>query len=153
MVGLRGLDPPYVINMRRAIAVLGCLFAASSTFAGGGPENVAIVVNAKSEASLTIANHYAQLRHVPAVNIVRIDWEGPLNVIPVEDFRTKILQPAITTLARASWNFYGPLSLELDAGARLPLQRTRFFFQPDTTIYRTPAVGLTLGGGLGVRIL
>ena len=63
------------------------------------------------------------------------------------------LWAAVTTLARASWTFYGPLSLELGAGARWPLYRTRFFFQPDTTIYRTPAVGLTVGGGLGLRIL
>jgi hypothetical protein len=86
--------------MRCGFAVLGCLFFAASAPAGGGPENVAILVNAKSEASLAIANHYARLRHVPAVNLVRIDWDGPFDVIKVDDFRTKILQKAITTLAQ-----------------------------------------------------
>jgi hypothetical protein len=86
--------------MRQLAAIFGSLLVTASAFAGGGPENVAIIVNAKSEASLTIANHYAHLRQVPAVNLVRIDWDGSLDVIPVEEFRTKILQKSITTLAQ-----------------------------------------------------
>jgi hypothetical protein len=31
--------------------------------------------------------------------------------------------------------------------------RTTYFFQPDTTVYRSPTVGAVVGAGLGVRFL
>jgi hypothetical protein len=84
----------------RFAALLAMILLPGVVRAGGGPENVALVINAKSQASLTIANHYAQLRHIPAINLVRIDWDGKLDLIPVETFREKILQPVVTTLAQ-----------------------------------------------------
>jgi len=44
--------------------------------AGGGPENVLLVVNNRSWASKTIANHYQSLRKIPDRNIVHIDWKN-----------------------------------------------------------------------------
>ena len=45
---------------------LGLLTSLGATArAGGGPENVFLLVNSHSEASKTIANHYIQLRHIP----------------------------------------------------------------------------------------
>jgi hypothetical protein len=84
----------------RFAAILVALLIHGPVLAGGGPENVALVINAKSQSSLAIANHYAHLRQIPAINLVRIDWDGPLDLIKVEAFREKILQPAITTLAQ-----------------------------------------------------
>ena len=37
--------------------------------AGGGPENVFVVVNSASWASQSVANHFIKLRDIPPVNV------------------------------------------------------------------------------------
>jgi hypothetical protein len=59
----------------RAIAACSLLFA-TQAFAGGGPENVLLLVNANSESSKTVANHYIALRQIPATNVLYIDWKS-----------------------------------------------------------------------------
>ena len=55
---------------------------AKVAFAGGGPENVLLLVNSNSSGSKTIANHYIQLRNIPASNVVYIDWQGARRLRP-----------------------------------------------------------------------
>lgn len=71
------------------------LLAASIVSAGGGPENVLLLVNSNSESSKTIANHYIEMRKIPAQNVVYIDWRGGLRGTKGEVFRKRILMPAI----------------------------------------------------------
>ena len=66
--------------------------------AGGGPENVFLLVNSHSEASKTIANHYIQLRDIPASNVFYLNWQGSLERVRVSEFRQKILQPALAAM-------------------------------------------------------
>ena len=54
------------------ITVLGCLGVAGRAIAGGGGENMLLVVNPNDPASLQIANAYAALRDIPANNILFI---------------------------------------------------------------------------------
>ena len=44
-----------------------------TAFAGGGPENVLLVVNANSDSSKMIANWYIHGRGIPARNLVYLD--------------------------------------------------------------------------------
>ena len=44
----------------------------SVTRAGGGPENVFLVVNPLSPDSLAIANYYSQLRQIPGINVLSL---------------------------------------------------------------------------------
>jgi hypothetical protein len=60
---------------------------------------------------------------------------------------------AVGAVGRAEWFFLSPLFLDVEAGLRFPLVRTRYFFDPDTTIYRPPPAGWVAGIGLGVRFL
>jgi hypothetical protein len=71
-----------------------------STFAlaGGGPENVLLLVNVNSSSSMTIANNYIQLRHVPASNVVYLDWQGPLDECGAVRFSQQILTPALAAI-------------------------------------------------------
>jgi hypothetical protein len=48
---------------------------------------------------------------------------------------------------------FSPFFLELFGGASVPLQRDRFFFEPDNTVFHPPFVSGTAGGGLGLTIL
>lgn len=69
--------------------------------AGVGPENVLLVVNARSETSLTVANHYQALRGIPPENVLYLDWDPLRTVAEVAEFREKILRPVVdVVLAR-----------------------------------------------------
>lgn len=66
--------------------------------AGGGPENVLLVVNPNSPTSLCIANHYAQLRQIPSDNVVYIPWNPKAESASIDAFRKQILLPILQTI-------------------------------------------------------
>ncbi|VAX37291.1 hypothetical protein MNBD_PLANCTO02-1292 [hydrothermal vent metagenome] len=68
--------------------------------AGGGPENVLVVVNADSWASKTIANEYVRLRNIPPSNVLYLEGISTYETISVDDFRKKILIPTLTYLKK-----------------------------------------------------
>lgn len=78
-----------------------CIFghAASPSLAGGGPEQVLLVVNPKSHDSMTIANHYVRLRHVPAENVLYLPWDPAKEKTDVDTFRKEILAPVLKATA------------------------------------------------------
>ena len=81
------------------VAVLGgltiSLAAAHQAQATGGPENVLLVVNSLSPDSMCIANHYAELRHIPPFNFLFLDWDPKQDTTDVNTFRKKILSPVL----------------------------------------------------------
>jgi hypothetical protein len=79
-------------------AGLALFFATPFIHAGGGPENVFLLVNSNSEASKTIANHYIDWRKIPANNVLYLDWKGVPGSIGATGFRESILLPALTAL-------------------------------------------------------
>jgi hypothetical protein len=80
-------------------ATLICIFlAAIPALAGGGPENVLLVVNANSDPSKRIANNYINWRQIPSSNVVYIDWNGGTEFAPATRFRDEILWPILTTI-------------------------------------------------------
>jgi hypothetical protein len=66
--------------------------------AGGGPENVLLVVNRQSADSLTIANHYAELRRIPPGNVLTLPWDPARQEIDVDTFREMILVPILEAI-------------------------------------------------------
>lgn len=95
--------------MRLWTAFVGLLVYCAIAHAGGGPENVLVVVNSRSWASQTVANHFIRLRHVPPSNVLYLDWdEGPENT-DVEKFRQKILGPILLALEQRA------LATQIDA--------------------------------------
>ena len=66
--------------LRRGIRWIFLLLVATAAgnvaWAGGGPENVLLLVNPNSLNSKTVANHYIALRQIPASNVVYVDWRG-----------------------------------------------------------------------------
>jgi uncharacterized protein (TIGR03790 family) len=83
-----------------AICMVGMLHGSTVAWAGGGPENVLLVVNSKSWQSRTVANHFAALRKIPDGNVLAIPWKGPLNKeASLQDFRKEILAPILNAVA------------------------------------------------------
>ena len=81
-----------------AVCLIGGLPAAA--VAGGGPENVLLVVNRNSPTSLTIANHYVRLRQIPAGNVLTLPWDPAAEFTSIETLRQKILTPVLTAIEK-----------------------------------------------------
>lgn len=73
-------------------------FATAAALAGGGPENVLLLVNASSDDSKTIANNYVNWRQIPASNVLYIDWKAGVGMVSGDTFRDTILMPALTAI-------------------------------------------------------
>jgi len=66
--------------------------------AGGGPENVVVVVNRESQASLAIANEFVRLRHIPPSNVVYVAKPPSVERVTVDVFRQMILLPVLKAI-------------------------------------------------------
>lgn len=85
--------------LRVACAALGVL-AWEAAWAGGGPENVFLVVNANGAKSKEVANHYIELRHVPPGNVLYLPTPPNANEMAGLAFREKLLKPTLDTIKR-----------------------------------------------------
>lgn len=93
------LPAPY--RMRSLLVALAVMsFAPAVLRAGGGPENLFLVVNARSWSSLTVANHYQRLRKIPVSNVFYLDWPYDNERIDAETMRTKLLKPILDEISR-----------------------------------------------------
>lgn len=63
--------------------------------AGGGPENVVVVVNADSWASKAVANEFIALRDIPPGNVIYLENLPDILQLDVEIFRKRILLPVL----------------------------------------------------------
>ncbi len=148
------------------VIALGTLLLAAAfagrAEAGGGPENLFLVVNSRSWASLTVANHFIQLRKVPPGNVLYVDWGGDIEMADVAAFREHILARALSTIRQRaissqidylvySSDFPFAINMRQEA-ARLPLPEQlppigsltglTFFYGPVQT-FSPLAIGVT----------
>lgn len=81
-------------------ALLVILVSGATTWAGGGPENLILVVNAESPSSLLIANHYISLRGIPERNVIYLDGIPERELMDVMVFKRTILQPLLEEIEK-----------------------------------------------------
>jgi hypothetical protein len=85
--------------LRRGLLAIGLLLAATAAVrAGGGPENVLLVVNASSPDSVAVANAWADLRAVPPINVLMLPWQGGTESMTLAEFRSELLLPVLRTI-------------------------------------------------------
>lgn len=99
------MPPIFAVVVRRvriavAMAAVSGALAAGPVLAGGGPENLFLVVNSRSWSSQTVANHYVRLRKIPVTNVFYLDWTGDNESIDAETMRTKLLGPVLAEIER-----------------------------------------------------
>ena len=87
------------VALLAVFAVLGLGLVAPAG-AGGGPENLLLVVNPRSPASMTIANHYIQLRRIPSANVIYLPWDSKVQNTDIDTFRQQILKPVLEASRR-----------------------------------------------------
>ena len=84
------------MNTRKLILMaVFFLFGPAALFAGGGPENVLVVVNADSASSKMLANYYVAGRNIPAQNVVYLSGIPDKEIMDLKIFRDDILKPII----------------------------------------------------------
>ena len=76
----------------------GFLFQPTVAIAGGGPENVLLVVNDESPSSKLIANHYISLRQIPDLNVVYLKDIPFKESIDYPIFEKNILRPVLRAI-------------------------------------------------------
>lgn len=91
--------PPKLATVAAIMTALSLAWSGSAV-AGGGPENVFLVVNARGDRSKEVANHYIALRHIPAVNVFYVNSPPNAARMMGVDFRDKILRPTLAELDR-----------------------------------------------------
>ncbi len=80
-------------------AVLAAGLSSSLALAGGGPENVLVVVNSASWASRRVANEFIHLRQIPPRNVIELDWTADFENATIDVLREQILTPIFRTVA------------------------------------------------------
>jgi uncharacterized protein (TIGR03790 family) len=89
------------MQFRRLICGLSLFIAICAPgvlHAGGGPQNVAVVVNPNDPESLAIANYYVELRSIPPTNVFHLPWRADLNATTGVRFRDQLLKPLLAQI-------------------------------------------------------
>ena len=89
-------------TMNRLILSAVCLALTCSWIpvvrAGGGPENLFLVVNASSPDSIAVANAYAALRGIPPINVLMLPWQNSTESISIAAYRSDLLDPVLQAI-------------------------------------------------------
>lgn len=80
-----------------AILLLAAVSSAPAR-AGGGPENLFLVVNSNSPDSLAVANAFVALRGVPPINVLMLPWTAGTESATIAAFRTDLLTPILRAI-------------------------------------------------------
>lgn len=86
-----------ILHVIFAILTTATLLAADAD-AGGGPENVMVVINADSWASKAVANEFIHLRKIPPTNVVYLNDISTFETMKIDDFRERILKPVLNAI-------------------------------------------------------
>jgi hypothetical protein len=100
---LKPVLKPLRANGKFSVSVLASLllcWITTNAHAGGGPENVFLVVNSQSWASRAIANHYIAQRDIPGINVFELPWTKSNVVTDITTFRDEILKPILAEINR-----------------------------------------------------
>ena len=77
-----------------ATLLAGLAWAAAAR-AGGGPENLFVVVNSTSSDSIAVANAFVAARGIPPINVFALAWAGNKEAVPLARFKDEILGPVL----------------------------------------------------------
>ncbi len=87
--------------MHRFLVLLGIVLFSQipgQAFAGGGPENVLLVVNAEDETSRMVANWYQRLRRIPDCNVLFLSGIPRTQLASLDQGRDLILKPVLEAI-------------------------------------------------------
>jgi hypothetical protein len=84
----------YQVERILAMTLIACVaLFPGRVFAGGGPENVLLVVNGDSPVSLQVANAYVEMREIPQEHMLWLHDIPYPDSISIDTFRTRLWKP------------------------------------------------------------
>ncbi len=83
-----------------ATSIALALLVSATAWAGGGPENVFLLVNPRGAQSMEVANAYIALRRIPPNNVFYLPTPPRAVRMTGLDFREKILKPTLEEIDR-----------------------------------------------------
>ena len=91
----------YQVERMRAIILIACMaLFPGHVLAGGGPENVLVVVNGDSPVSLEVANAYVEMREIPQEHVLWLHDIPYPDSISIDTFRSRIWKPVREFITR-----------------------------------------------------
>ena len=114
---------------------------------GGGPENLILAVNARSNASKSIANEYILLRNIPASNVVYLPNVPNEEKTNLATFREVILKPIVEAIdqrglsRQIDYIVYSadfPTSIDISTDAKIFFERNKVP-KPQRRVFRPTA--------------
>lgn len=69
--------------------------------AGGGPQNVLVVVNQNSEASMALGNYYRETRGIPLFNVFAVDVDVTNDYMDTSTFSNQVRNPILAYITDA----------------------------------------------------
>lgn len=137
-----GISPTVLWSFARCpvLIVVAALLATDPgpVTAGVGPENVVVIVNVDSQASVQIAAEYARLRKIPDGNVIRLMDVPDSESIDVEVFRSTLLGPVLQTIQErglspqiecVAWSSDSPTAINVESDAGQSRRPTTEFTQ------------------------
>lgn len=132
---------PAIPCLRRMTLVVLCIVVVSclqlrQAHAGGGPENVLLVVNEDSDSSKLIANHYISLRQIPDKNVVYLSGVPFKEAIAYRTFEANILRPVLRAIEDRKLNGsidYIVYSSDFPTTVRIPDIQKQFIAKAEAT--------------------
>ena len=82
----------------RLLAILCMATSMTVARAGGGPENLFVVVNPASTDSLAVANAFIAARDVPPINTLMLPWKDSTESTTTARFRSELLAPVLRAI-------------------------------------------------------
>lgn len=112
-----------LLQLFASLWVLHANFGIHSALAGASSSQWIVVVNGESLHSLTLANHYCQLRDIPARNVIILKKLPNTNSISIDEFRNLILSPVLEQVeARQLTNHIQGIAYSCDIPTAIELQ-------------------------------
>jgi hypothetical protein len=81
------------------VLLIGCIFPAAAK-CGGGPENVAVIINPTNQSSMEVANAYIEDRGIPGSNVFYIPWAATGPRASGLHVRDKIIRPILDQIEK-----------------------------------------------------
>jgi hypothetical protein len=121
-------------------------FSGSGSLEGpGGTATLWFLAGRLELCFLRLGNAVVAVRSCAGAEVGNVHAQGEIGSDPRS---VNELWASVELTLRAQWFLNRSLFVELGAGFELPLERTRYYFQPDRTLYTVP--WLTGRGALGV---
>lgn len=89
-----------VLQALLVILIVGVGLGPASAIAGGGGENVVLVINADSASSKMLGNYYIQGRQIPSRNVIYLNGVPDREVAGWKVFRNSVLEPLLAEMNR-----------------------------------------------------